>query len=156
MSMYGTYWGFSLPLSTLAALVASRPSVSPAASITYHLRLTSLPLGIKVDMSLQSLKTQSSRKTRSPTPKKRGPSKFCPLPNNSVRVRSCRESALEVCLRKSVPEAPLQPGLWPRQTRKSDPAAYRLPRQNPFRVSRRPVRVGTHRPQAQHRARSLE
>src|ERR1700733_1708981 len=48
--MYGTYRGFSLPLSTLAALVASRPSVWPLASTTYHLRLMSLPLGTKVDI----------------------------------------------------------------------------------------------------------
>src|ERR1035437_1322867 len=52
MSMYGTYWGFSLPLSVLAALVARRPSVWSLASITYHLRSISLPLGTKVDISL--------------------------------------------------------------------------------------------------------
>src|SRR5487761_600034 len=50
--MYGTYWGFSLPLSTLAALVASGPSVWPLASTTYHLRSIFLPLGTNVDISL--------------------------------------------------------------------------------------------------------
>src|SRR5580692_335382 len=52
MSIYGTYLGFSLPLSKLAALVANRPSVWPLASTTYHLRSISLPLGTKVDISL--------------------------------------------------------------------------------------------------------
>src|ERR1035437_6554574 len=50
--MYGTYWGFSLPLKTLAALVASRPRVWPLASTTYHLQSIFLPLGTKVDISL--------------------------------------------------------------------------------------------------------
>src|ERR1017187_5705413 len=50
--MYGTYWGFSLPLSKSAALVARRPSVLPLASTTYHLRSISLPLGTKVPISL--------------------------------------------------------------------------------------------------------
>src|SRR5215469_3461161 len=50
MSMYGTYRGLSFPLSTLAALVASRPSVWPLASITNHLRSISLPLGTNVDI----------------------------------------------------------------------------------------------------------
>src|SRR5215469_16453907 len=52
MSMYGTYLGFNLPLSTSAALVASRPRVWPLASTTYHLRSISLPLGTKVLISL--------------------------------------------------------------------------------------------------------
>src|SRR3954453_14724313 len=48
--MYGTYRGFSLPLNTLAALVASRPRVWPLASTTYHLRSILLPLGTNVDI----------------------------------------------------------------------------------------------------------
>src|ERR1017187_10450112 len=60
--MYGTYWGFNLPLSTLAALVASRPSVWPLASTTNHLRSIFLPLGTKVDISLlPSIRTYSAQ-----------------------------------------------------------------------------------------------
>src|ERR1035437_6146980 len=62
--MYGTYWGFSLPLRTLAALVARRPRVWPLASTTYHLRSIFLPLGTKVDISL----LPSVKKTRSAYP----------------------------------------------------------------------------------------
>src|SRR5664279_4116362 len=61
MSMYGTYWGFNLPASTLAALVARRPKVWPLASTTNHLRAIFLPLGTKVDISLlPSIKTCSA------------------------------------------------------------------------------------------------
>src|SRR5271157_3423155 len=71
MSMYGTYWGFSLPLSTSAALVASRPSVWPLASTTYHLRSMSLPLGTKVPISLLPSKHQSETKNY-------GANRLCP------------------------------------------------------------------------------
>src|SRR5581483_4571243 len=83
MSMYGTYLGFSLPLNTLAALVASRPSVWPLASTTYHLRSIDLPLGTNVaivflPLDQRSGKTDvrpskiSSRKARLPMPKAHG------------------------------------------------------------------------------------
>src|ERR1039458_2805095 len=61
MSMYGTYFGFVLPLSTIAALVARRPKVCPLASTTYHLRLISLPLGINVDIALLTSKNFALR-----------------------------------------------------------------------------------------------
>src|ERR1700758_5598603 len=95
MSMYGTYWGFSLPLSTLAALVARRPRVWPLASTTNHLRSIFLPLGTKVDISLLPLPRRLAgtgplpqpRKARLPARIAHGP-KFHPLPNNPVRVRT--------------------------------------------------------------------
>src|SRR6266700_2041604 len=59
--MYGTYWGFSLPLNTLAALVASRPRVWPLASTTYHLRSILLPLGTNVDILFLPLDQFSGR-----------------------------------------------------------------------------------------------
>src|SRR3954464_9955120 len=59
--MYGTYRGFSLPLKTLAALVASRPRVWPLASTTYHLRSILLPLGTNVDILFLPLDQLSGR-----------------------------------------------------------------------------------------------
>src|SRR3954471_6592273 len=98
MSRYGTYLGFSLPLNTLAALVASRPSVWPLASTTYHLRSIVLPLGTNVDIFLLPLEKpcaktdarpseNSLRTAHLPMPNAHGPD-FHPLPNNSVRVRT--------------------------------------------------------------------
>src|SRR6266568_2257576 len=91
--MYGTYWGFSLPLSTSAAFVASRPSVWPLASTTYHLRSISLPLGTKVPISLlPSLclyHYQNCGAMRLCPRDLRTGHDFHPLPNKSVRVRIC-------------------------------------------------------------------
>src|SRR3569833_20825 len=89
MSMYGTYLGFSLPLRTSAALVASRPRVWPLASTTYHLRSISLPLGTKVLISLLPSYQKLRRKAPLPTASAHGHN-FHPLPNNPVRVRTAR------------------------------------------------------------------
>src|ERR1700761_4696565 len=98
MSIYGTYFGFSLPLRTLAALVASRPRVWPLASTTYHLRSMFLPLGTKVDIFLlpltlpdraHSRPRNTSRKARDPMPNARvetAPTRQ----TNLVRVRIAR------------------------------------------------------------------
>src|ERR1051325_508829 len=52
MSMKGVHCGLRLPVSTLATSVASRPTVCPAASTTYHLRFSAspVPLGKYVDI----------------------------------------------------------------------------------------------------------
>src|SRR5580692_12625101 len=85
--MYGTYWGFSLPLRTLAALVASRPRVWPLASSDLHLRSILLPLGTNVDIFFLPLEQffgraniglqNLQRTARLPMPNAHGP-KFPP------------------------------------------------------------------------------
>src|SRR5215469_13183259 len=67
-SRNGVYLGFSLPERMRATRVASRPSVCPAASTTYHLRAISCPLGKRVDM-LQTPENKNAKKDRSMTPR---------------------------------------------------------------------------------------
>src|ERR1035438_1925368 len=165
MSMYGTYWGFSLPLSTLAALVARRPSVWPLASTTNHLRSIFLPLGTKVPIALlPSLKTCPRRpnlavirvarpaahsipaktlaqKAHLPTPK--APGLFYPRPNKSVRVRTAGASPQGTLAQLNSHKNCTFSSRWPA------PA-------NATKASTSRVRVKKHRPQAQHRARSSE
>src|SRR3954470_11477406 len=52
MSIKGVHCGLRLPDRTLATSVASRPTVCPAASTTYHLRFSAspVPLGKCVDI----------------------------------------------------------------------------------------------------------
>src|SRR3982751_2908040 len=52
MSIKGVHCGLRLPERTLATSVASRPTVCPAASTTYHLRFSAspVPLGKCVDI----------------------------------------------------------------------------------------------------------
>src|ERR1700744_4836187 len=69
MSRNGVYFGFLLPLSTLAASVARRPRVLPLASTTNHLRSISCALGIYVDIALSfssTIEPESRSETRFP------------------------------------------------------------------------------------------
>src|SRR5215469_9154835 len=95
MSMYGTYLGFNLPLSTSAALVASRPRVWPLASTTYHLRSISLPLGTKVLISLLPLKTRKLRRNAPGPMHLHMGFHIHPLPNTPVRVRTAAPTPLK-------------------------------------------------------------
>jgi hypothetical protein len=170
--MYGTYWGFSLPLNTSAALVANRPSVLPLASTTNHLRAISLPLGIKVLISLLPSKTpvlnktaryrhlanyepqqggetleKTQRKALLPAPNERT-GQISTLPNKSVRVRTTGAGPQRALARPGSHLAKLESSS--RQPVPADPREIRPGR--PVGT----VRIYTQGPQAQHRARTSE
>src|SRR5581483_4551160 len=89
--MYGTYCGFSLPLSTLAALVAKRPRVWPLASTTYHLRSIFLPLGTKVDISLLPLPfpDRAHSRPKNPRAKRAAPCQLHGLKLHPLAKHTC-------------------------------------------------------------------
>src|ERR1043165_8540141 len=63
MSIKGVHCGLRLPVKMLATSVASRPTVCPAASTTYHLRFSAspLPLGKYVDIDSSLWKKRLKR-----------------------------------------------------------------------------------------------
>ena len=172
-----------MPLSTLAALVARRPSVCPLASTTYHLRLISLPLGINVDISLlpskkslgappspirvscESVKVgkQNPNHLGAPGPWHLGTGNPQARTN---RIRPCKThgprnlpTAKQFCSGEKLREFVLIGTLAAPDLVFPSPAAGGLLRWSPlnsFQGIPQTVRVSTPRPQAQHRARTLE
>src|ERR1700744_2391275 len=95
MSRNGVYFGFLLPLSTLAASVARRPRVLPLASTMNHLRSISCALGMYVDISLY-LQQKLAFKTQYAHAKQQRGLKSYPRRKLHVRVRLAQPQPIGV------------------------------------------------------------
>src|SRR5215472_12364508 len=152
MSMYGTYFGFSLPLSTLAALVASRPRVWPLASTTYHLRSIVLPLGTNVDILFLPLDQCSGRTDVRPSKNSCRAQRVCPCQTSTGQ--KIPPTAKQFCSGEDYGAYPLRDP----DSAGEDiaPAEGPVSSSTPLEGLNQPGPDLRHRPQAQHRTRSSE